>query len=378
MNTHPDSLKTFGAKIQQLIEGQDLARGETYDLFREILMNRQPELQQGAFLAALAAKGETPQEIAGAWQAIFELDTVKAREALDGPLVENSGTGMDGLKTFNVSTAAAIVAASGGVRLARHGARAITSRCGTVDLMEALGLDPECDVPRVCRSIRETGIGLFNGMSPLIHPLALSRILGSIRFGSILNISASLASPCRHTHALRGVYGPSLVTKTAAVLREIGCQRGMVVYGFDGSGEQGIDELSNLGASIVCEWNPSGGERSYRIMPEEMGLRRADYGEIAALEDPEAEAIRFLQVLAGQGHGACVDLVCLNAGALFYLVGKTETIREGLEKSRALIADGSALEKLVAWIAAQGVPGGLGRQRLARVSGTAGIGRPVG
>ena len=161
-----DPIQTFGWQIQKLINGQDLTRAESYAMFRQVLDDAQPDLQQGAFLAALAAKGETPEEIAGAWQAIFELDTVRVPDNLGAPLVENSGTGMDSLKTFNISSAAAVVAAAGGVRMARHGARALTSTCGTVDLLEAVGVDVECDVPAVARSIRRAGIGLFNGASP--------------------------------------------------------------------------------------------------------------------------------------------------------------------------------------------------------------------
>lgn len=373
MQTAPDAIKTFGFNIQRLIDGQNLTREETYGMFEEILANRQPELQQGAFLAALAAKGETPQEIAGAWQAVFDLDTLKAAESFDGPVVENSGTGRDSLKTFNVSTAAAVIAAAGGVRLARHGARAITSRCGTVDLMESLGLDVECDIARVCRSIRETGIGLFNGMSPFVHPAALGRILSGIRFGSILNISASLASPCRPTHALRGVYSPDLVQKMASVLREIGYERGMVVYGFDGSGEKGIDELSNMGKSLVCEFDGSGNERSCEITPEEMGLRRVSYEEIAALQSPAEEAVRFVRVLGGRGPEACADLACLNAGAIFHLTGSAAGIRTGIEKGRELIANGEAIRKLAEWIGVQGNGDGEASQRFSRVAEAAGI-----
>ena len=377
MSTRPDALKAFGGKIQQLLNGQELTRKEAFALFAEILTDQQPELQQGAFLAALAAKGETPEEIAGAWQAIYEIDTVKASERFEAPLVENSGTGMDGLKTFNVSTAAAIVAAAGGVRLARHGARAITSRCGTVDLMEALGLDVECDVARVCRSIDRVGIGLFNGMSRRVHPRALSRILGAIRFGSTLNISGSLASPCRPTHALRGVCSPELVPKTARVLKEIGHARAMVVHGLDEGSGLGIDELSTLGPTLICEFDGTGGERHSRITPEEVGIRRASHAEIAALADREDEAVRFLQVICGRGHEACVDMVCLNAGALFFLVGKAPTLREGIARSRSLVAQGVAFEKLVAWIDLQGAEEGLGMRRLSRVARAAGIG-PLG
>jgi anthranilate phosphoribosyltransferase len=373
MQTAPDAIKAFGFNIQRLIEGEDLTREEAYGMFEEIIANRQPELQQGAFLAALAAKGETPQEIAGAWQALFDLDTLKATDAWDGPIVENSGTGRDGLKTFNVSTAAAVIAAAGGARLARHGARAITSRCGTVDLMESLGLDVECHIAKVCRSIGQTGIGLFNGMSPNVHPAALGRILASIRFGSILNISASLASPCRPTHALRGVYAPALVSKMASVLREIGYERGMVVYGFDSQGEKGIDELSNIGKSLVCEFDGSGTERSYEIHPEDVGLKRAAYEEIAALPSIEAEGTRFIRVLAGKGSAACTDLACLNAGAIFYLIGAVDSIRAGIVKSRDLIATGQAMKKLAQWIDVQGHGEGKGLHRFARTAESAGI-----
>jgi anthranilate phosphoribosyltransferase len=153
-----DSIKEFGWNIQKLIEKKDLTRQQSYDMFKEVLLNQQPDLQQGAFLSALTSKGETPQEIAGAWQAIVELDTTPVSKEFGGPVVENSGTGMDGLKTFNVSSAAAVVAAAGGVRLARHGARALTSTCGTVDLLEAVGIDVECEVQTVENSIEQAGI----------------------------------------------------------------------------------------------------------------------------------------------------------------------------------------------------------------------------
>ncbi len=136
-----ETMKQFGATIQRLINKEDLTQEETYSMFKEVLNNEQPDLQQGAFLAALVSKGETIEEIVGTWRAIVEFDTVPAMIDGEGPLVENCGTGMDSLKTFNVSTAAAIVAAACGATMVRHGARALTSFCGTVDMAEALGGD---------------------------------------------------------------------------------------------------------------------------------------------------------------------------------------------------------------------------------------------
>ena len=373
MTWSEQSLREFGAVIQRLIRKEDLSREESFEMFRQVLLHLQPDLQQGAFLAALVSKGETAAEIAGAWQAIVEFDTTRVAEALDGPLVENSGTGMDQLKTFNVSTAAAVVAAAGGVRLARHGARALTSSCGTVDLLERIGIDVECEVEKVVASIRSEGIGLFNGMSPKVHPQSLGRILSQIRFGSTLNIAASLASPCRPTHALRGVYAEELVPGVGEVMKEIGYERAMIVHGFDARKERGMDEISTLGETLVHEFFPDGKERTYTLAPEDVGLARADYSAIAATGDVRKEAVRFLKVVSGTGHPECIDMTCLNAGAILYLVGKADDIRAGVTMSRELIETGKALAKLSRWVAVQDDPSHQGMKKLLDAAADAGI-----
>ncbi len=358
-----ESLRKFGSNIQRLIRKEDLSREESYEMFRQVLLNQQPDLQQGAFLAALVSKGETHREIAGAWQAIVEFDTARIDDDLDRPLVENSGTGMDELKTFNVSTAASVVAAAGGARLARHGARALTSSCGTVDLLDCIGIDVECEVETVVASIREEGIGLFNGMSPKVHPRSLGRILSLIRFGSTLNIAASLASPCRPSHALRGVYAAEMAPKVCGVMREIGYERAMIVHGFDSAKEKGMDEISGIGETLVHELLPDGNERTFVLVPEDVGIERADYASIAATGNVREEAVRFLKIVSGTGHPECIDMTCLNAGAILYLVGKAGDIREGVEMSRGIIETGKALEKLTRWVTVQTDPAkqGIGR-----------------
>jgi len=195
--------KEFGALVTKLIHKRDLSAEEARSAFGTILNNETSDLQQGAFLAALSAKGETRDEVAGAWRAIYELDTVKVDGLADLSPVENCGTGMDTFKTFNISSVAALVAAEAGVHMARHGSRALSSVCGTVDIAEALGVDVECPAELVAKSVRCAKIGLFNGMSPNIHPMALGRILSQIHFGSTLNISASLANPARPVLAVR-------------------------------------------------------------------------------------------------------------------------------------------------------------------------------
>ena len=382
MTPDDTALRAFGADVQRLIEGRDLTRERTYELFRQVLLGEQPDLQQGALLAALVAKGETPEEIAGAWQAIVEFDTVPAAIASvagagpQGPLVENSGTGMDTLKTFNVSSAAAIVAAARGARLARHGARALTSRCGAVDILEAVGVDVDCDVGAVERSIGLAGIGLFNGMSPAIHPGGLGRILSQIRFGSTLNIAASLANPLRPTHGVRGVYAEGLLGPVGSVMMEIGYEHALVVHGYDDRREAGMDELSVLGATVVSELRADGRRDSYTVEPEDFGLRRAAHGEIAPLGDLRSEAVRFLQVLGGRGHEACGDAACLNAAAVLYVSGQAADLGDGLAQAREAVASGAALAKLEEWVAAQA--GGLerrsaGEARLAALRAEAGL-----
>jgi len=357
------SLKRFGNTIQKVMNGHDMTRQESYDMFRQIMLNEQPDLHQGAFLAALTAKGETPHEIAGAWQAILDLDTNRLSMEFRVPLVENCGTGMDEMKTFNVSSAAAVVAAAGGVRIARHGSRALTSTCGTADLLEAIGINVECAVEDVGRSINTVGIGMFNGMSTSIHPRSLARILSLIRFGSTLNIAASLASPCKPTHGLRGVYSAAMVNPVCAVMKEIGYERALVVHGFDEREERGMDELSTIGRTVIRELKDDGSETTFSIVPEDVGLERSRYEAIAPMNTIKAESIRFLKIISGIGYPECCDIVCLNAGAVFYLVGSAEDIRHGVEISREIIESGRASAKLVEWIQAQADTAGHGRRK---------------
>jgi anthranilate phosphoribosyltransferase len=350
-----DLLKEFGGKIDRLIQRRHLSESEAHEMFRAVLLNEQPDLQQGAFLAALTAKGETVEELAGAWRAIYEFDTIHAGSEWPTPLFENSGTGMDGLKTFNVSSAAAIVAAAAGVTIARHGARAITSICGAVDIMEAVGINADCDVPSVEQSIRKAGIGLFNGMSPKVHPGGLGRILSQIRFGSTLNIAASLAHPCRPTLGLRGVYAEAIMDKVSETMRFVGYEKGMVVFGKDDTTGAGMDELSITGETIVVEFSRNGRQR-LSIAPEDAGLRRAYTEDIISTRNLQTEADRFIKVLSGEGFPACVDFTCLNAGAILYTAGKCVDIKTGVTQSRETIESGRAIQKLQEWQAAQGIP----------------------
>lgn len=339
--------------MDALIRGQDLTRAEAGDLFRQILNNEQPDLQQGAFLAAITAKGATPQEIAGIWEAIYEIDTVKVHPDVSGPLAENCGTGMDTIKTFNISTAASIVAASDGVRMAKHGARAITSKCGAVDILEALGVDVECDVSLVKRSIEVAGIGIFNGMSGKVHPQALYRILSQIRFGTVLNIAGSLANPAQPSYGVRGVYSREMVLPIARAMSEIGYKRALVMHGRSADDARGMDELSTLGPSAVAELTEDGEIREFTLSAEELGLKRGDEASILYRQDRTAEAISILRLLSGKDSGHRREIVCLNAAPLLYITGHAGSLREGAEKARDLLDSDKPIKLLRAWVKQQ-------------------------
>jgi len=346
-------LRDFGAKVDALIKGEHLGRSQVREMFREVLLNQQPDLQQGAFLAAMTSVKPTPEEIAGSWEAIFEIDTIKARPEVDGFLVENCGTGMDRIKTFNVSTLASVVAAAGGARMAKHGARAITSKCGIVDIAETLGVDVECDASVVKRSVEVAGIGLFNGMSAKVHPQALYRILSQIRFGTILNVAGSLANPASPEIGVRGVYSPDMVVPLALTMREMGYRKGIVAHGLDGSGTRGMDELSTLGRNIVAEFHEDGEISNYEISPGELGLELGEEADILSSLDREWEAARFVKVLLGEEKGSRRDIVALNAAPILYLNGSVSSLSEGVASSLEILESGKGMQKMKDWVRAQ-------------------------
>ncbi len=358
-----DRIKYFGSMITDLMRGRNLTRSEACEMFRQVLINEQPDLQQGAFLAAMTAKGAIPEEIAGIWAAIYEYDTMKVTPAVSQPLVENCGTGMDALNTFNISTAASIVAAANGICMAKHGARAITSRCGAVDILEAVGIDVDCEVEIVKRSIEEAGIGIFNGMSPEIHP-QLARILSQIRFGTFLNIAASLANPACPRYAVRGVYSKDLVEPVAMTMREIGYQRAFVAHGMNEDGTKGMDEVSTIGETIVAELHENGEITTFAVTPEEFGIQRVDEHALLPASNIKEEALCFLKILSGVEDGPKADIVCLNAASILYLMGKARDISEGIEISRRTLESGKAIAKLREWARKQNSDGVQGENKL--------------
>ncbi len=342
--------KEFGAIITRLISKENLTRSEAEYAFTVVLNNQVNDMQQGAFLAALTAKGETDQEVAGAWDAIYNLDTVHV--SLDSSIkaVDNSGTGMDTFKTFNISTAASIIAAAGGIPMARHGARAITSVCGTVDMAQELGVDVECHADIVAASIEKSGIGLFNGMSPNIHPMALGRILSLIHFGSTLNIAASLANPALPSTGVRGVYSQDMILPVACVMKEIGYKSAIVVHGRINGSDLGMDEASVCGITHCARIFEDGRIKEFIIDPEELGIGLKNPEELVPENDIASEARRFAALISNRDNTARKDAALLNAGLIFLAADKVDSLESGIEKACNLLDSGLALKTLEKWV----------------------------
>ncbi len=345
--------KAFGALITRLINKENLSREESRQAFTTVLKSETTDMQQGAFLSALTSKGETAGEVAGSWEAIYDLDTTKVSLDPAIPLVENSGTGMDTFKTYNISTAASIIAASGNISMARHGARAITSLCGTVDMAEALGVDVECPADLVAKSIETAGLGLFNGMSPLIHPMALGRILSQIFFGSTLNIAASLANPALPSIGVRGVYSRSMILPVAQVMKEIGYKSAIVLHGCIDDSDLGMDEASICGithCARICGDEPI---TEFTIDPKKLGLATRDASALAPEPELQLESKRFAALMNNGETGPRKDAALINAGLIFLAADQVPTLDQGIEKAARLLEKGQAFETLEKWVASQ-------------------------
>ncbi len=345
--------KNFGSIITDLIHKNDLTREQSYDAFSTLFNNETSDLQQGAFLASLVAKGETEDEVAGCWEAIYKNDTTKVHLDESIIAVDNCGTGMDTFKTFNVSTAASIVAAAAGVSMARHGARAITSVCGTVDITEALGVDVQCCSALVAESVEKSNIGLFNGMSAETHPAALGRVLSQIHFGTTLNISASLANPALPKVGVRGVYKKELLVPVLKVMKSIGYTDAITLYGSITNSELGMDEASVSGTTYGAELLPSGEINEFTIESSDLGLGVYEASECSPLNDFDDEVLEFLTLFTQNREGARRDMVLLNAAFVLKVAGKAGSVEEGIQLAKTLLSSGEALNTLKNWVKTQ-------------------------
>jgi len=322
--------------IQQLLDGRDLGRAAAREVMGEIMSGEATPAQIGGFLVALRAKGESVEEIAGCAEAMHEhvLQIHPTRE----DVVDVVGTGGDGAATFNISTTAAIVAASGGAGVAKHGNRAVSSVSGSADVLEALGFELEQPPERIAQSIDELGFGFM--FAPVHHPAMrhaapVRRELGT---RTIFNVLGPLTNPAGARGGIFGVYSPELVRTIADVLVTLGSRRAYVVHG-----AFGIDELSPAGPNAVCEVF-DGKVRERTIDPLELGIERCDPEELVG-GSPEENARTARDVLAG-ARGGERDAVLLNAAGAIAASGHAADLREGLTRAADEIDSGRAGERL--------------------------------
>jgi anthranilate phosphoribosyltransferase len=323
--------------IKRVVDGHDLDRDAMHTVFGEVMDGKATDVQKAALLIALRMKGETPEEITGAALAMRERVTPLNVDREE--LVDTCGTGGDGRGTFNISTIAAIVAAAAGANVAKHGNRAVSSACGSADLLTALGVHIDLDAPRMSRVLDEIGIAFL--FAPKLHPAmgAVAPIRRELGVRTIFNVLGPLTNPAFARRQVLGVYAEHLVAVIARVLLALGTDHAMVVHSHDG-----LDEISISAPTHVCEV-VDGEIRDFTVEPEALGVSRASIEEVAGGDAAENARIA-LAVLSGETDGARRDIVAVNAGAALYVSGAVSTLRDGVALASNTIASGAAMRKL--------------------------------
>jgi anthranilate phosphoribosyltransferase len=327
--------------IGKLVSGESLTESEAATAMDEVMSGEATAAQIGAFATALRLKGETVDEIVGL------VGVMRARATpvhAQRPVVDTCGTGGDASGTFNISTAAALVAAGSGLAVAKHGNRAMTSKCGSADVLEALGVNISLGPEDVGRCLNEAGVGFM--FAPLYHP-AMKHAAGprrEIGIRTVFNLLGPLTNPAGATAQVIGVPSPDLVSKLAEVLRRLGSRHAFVVYG-----EDGIDELSISDASLVAEVRDAG-VRTYRVEPEACGLQRARRDELRGGGAAE-NAARIRGILGGQTNGGGRSVVLLNAAAALVAGDAAGDLREGVALAARSVDEGHAIDRLERLIA---------------------------
>ena len=324
--------------IVKIVNKEDLTYDEAYTVMNEIMSGETTATQNAAFLAALStksARAETTDEIAGC-AAAMRAHATKVETGME--LFEIVGTGGDNAHSFNISTTSALVAAAGGVKVAKHGNRAASSRCGTADCLEALGVNIQQSPARCKELLDEVGMCFFFAQKYHTSMKYVGAIRKELGFRTVFNILGPLTNPGTPSMQLLGVYDGYLVEPLARVLISLGVGRGMVVYGQDK-----LDEISLSAPTTICEIR-DGWYRSYVITPEEFGFARCTKEDLKG-GTPEENAGITLAVLKGDG-GHKRNAVLMNAGAALYIGGKADSMKDGIALADRIIDSGRALETL--------------------------------
>ncbi len=340
--------------LKKVVSRQDLDEKEAYDCMMEMVSGSASDVHMAALLSALATKGESISEITGFVRAMRQV-SIKVSPQLDEPLVDTCGTGGDSFKTFNVSTIAAIIAAANGVAIAKHGNRAVSSKCGGADILEAMGVNIDGKPEDVEACLEKTGIGFM--FAPNFHPatkhvMPVRRKLG-IR--TVFNVLGPLTSPANADIHLMGVFGPEYVESIANVLKNLGVKKAMVMHGFDEDDNVAMDEISIIGKTKVALLD-DGEIKVLQLQPYDFGLELVDKKFIMAPDTLEENLEIAMDVLDGKRETAQqkarMDICLANAGAILFLADKTPDLKTGVDLARKTVQNGDAKHKLDEFIAA--------------------------
>jgi anthranilate phosphoribosyltransferase len=336
--------------LARLLDGRDLSRAEAREVMDQIMRGEATAAQIGAFLIAMRIKRETPDEIAGCAEAMRAHVLKVTPKRTD--LVDTAGTGGDGARTFNISTAAALVAAAAGAGVAKHGNRAVSSASGSADVLEALGFDLEQPPERIEESIDTLGFGFL--FAPSHHPAMryAAPVRRELAMRTVFNVLGPLTNPAGAHAQVVGVYAPELVSTIADVLAQLGAARAFVVHGADG-----IDELSPTGPNLVCEVH-DGEVRERTIDPLDLGVPRCSPSDLAG-DSPAANAETITRIFAGE-TGPRRDAVVLNAAGAIAAAGHAADLHDGLGIAAEAIDSGAASERLQALVTFSQSAGGAG------------------
>ncbi len=324
--------------IVKIVNKEDLTYDEAYAVMNEIMSGETTPTQNAAFLSALStksARAETTDEIAGCAAAMREHATL-VDTGMD--IFEIVGTGGDNAGSFNISTTSALVAAAGGMKVAKHGNRAASSKCGTADCLEALGVNIQQDPEKCVELLEKVGMCFFFAQKYHTSMKYVGPIRKELGFRTVFNILGPLTNPGKPSMQLLGVYDEYLVEPLAQVLVSLGVKRGMVVYGQDK-----LDEISLSAPTTVCEIK-DGWYKVYTITPEDFGLTRCEKKDLVG-GTPEENAKITRKILAGE-KGPKRDAVLMNAGASLYIGGKAASFAEGIKLAAEIIDSGKATETL--------------------------------
>ena len=323
--------------LKRIIDHREIFHDEMVSLMRQIMGGEVSPVLIAAIITGLRVKKETIGEISAAAKVMRELST-RVEIVDDGTLVDTCGTGGDGAHTFNISTAAAFVAAAAGARIAKHGGRSVSSQSGSADVLEALGVNIDLTPEQTARCIQQVGFGFMfapHYHNAMKHAAPVRKELG-VR--TLFNILGPLTNPAGAGQQLMGVFHPNLVGIQARVLQRLGSNRVLVVHGMDG-----MDEITISGDTLVAELK-DGEVLEYTVNPRQFGLNTAAAQKISVASVHESRAM-LLDVLDNR-PGAARDIVLLNAGAAIYVAGKADTLEQGLQKADDAIASGAAKNKL--------------------------------